>query len=317
MQTLALSILALAGLGQDATLPQEVALADFSGIEARSFEDLFGRAVLIEFFAHWCAPCARQVPHLNDLQKRYGEHGLVVLGVTGDAPEDAEPWVAQHGMAFPYAYDPQVRLQIDLGFNPLPFAILLDTTGTIVWSGKADQLDEATLEKSLGQALSQPVWTWPAGASELRGALAKNEYAVALRAAAALEDAELGSEVTDLITRRLERRAEIAEAALASGDLMTSHDIASGLAVATAGEEIQARFARLLEKIDQANDGLLEAQQELRALWRTVHEISSKAAADELSAEILGFSESFPDEALIAQAARYQAALTNLRMSLR
>ena len=53
MQTLALSILALAGLGQDATMPQEVALADFSGTEARSFEDLFGRAVLIEFWATW------------------------------------------------------------------------------------------------------------------------------------------------------------------------------------------------------------------------------------------------------------------------
>ena len=34
-------------------VPSSVELEDFSQTEARSYGDLFGRAVLIEFFAYW------------------------------------------------------------------------------------------------------------------------------------------------------------------------------------------------------------------------------------------------------------------------
>jgi hypothetical protein len=50
----ALAVLATLGAAQDigSTLP-EVELADLSQTGAQSFDDFVGRAVLIEFFAHW------------------------------------------------------------------------------------------------------------------------------------------------------------------------------------------------------------------------------------------------------------------------
>jgi len=45
---------ALAGAQQVGTrMPGEVELEDFAQIKADSYDDLLGRAVLIEFFAYW------------------------------------------------------------------------------------------------------------------------------------------------------------------------------------------------------------------------------------------------------------------------
>jgi gluconolactonase len=45
-------------------------------------------AYLLEFWATWCGPCVQQIPHLNDLQKKFESRGLVVVGMnSGDKEE--------------------------------------------------------------------------------------------------------------------------------------------------------------------------------------------------------------------------------------
>lgn len=39
------------------------------------------KVVLFDIFATWCPPCQAEVPHLGNLQKKYGED-LIVMGVT-------------------------------------------------------------------------------------------------------------------------------------------------------------------------------------------------------------------------------------------
>jgi len=43
-----------------------------------------GKIVLVDFWASWCAPCIVAIPHLSQLQKKYGARGFQVVGVSMD-----------------------------------------------------------------------------------------------------------------------------------------------------------------------------------------------------------------------------------------
>src|SRR5437870_6978121 len=58
-------------------------LRDLDGKTVR-FSDFRGRPVVLDFWATWCQPCRASMPHLNALQDRFGQRGLVVLGVSVD-----------------------------------------------------------------------------------------------------------------------------------------------------------------------------------------------------------------------------------------
>jgi len=46
--------------------------------------DYRGKAVLINFWATWCAPCKLEMPWLVDLHKQYNPQGLEVIGIAMD-----------------------------------------------------------------------------------------------------------------------------------------------------------------------------------------------------------------------------------------
>lgn len=46
--------------------------------------DLKNRPVVIDFWATWCGPCRASMPHLSEMQTRYGKQGLLVLGLSVD-----------------------------------------------------------------------------------------------------------------------------------------------------------------------------------------------------------------------------------------
>ena len=45
-----------------------------------------GRVVVLDFWATWCPPCLMSIPELVDLQEKYRDSGLVVIGISLDDP---------------------------------------------------------------------------------------------------------------------------------------------------------------------------------------------------------------------------------------
>ena len=60
-------------------------LQDLSGKEV-SLRQHKGQIVLLDFWATWCGPCRQSIPELVDLQEKYRDEGLVILGVSVDDP---------------------------------------------------------------------------------------------------------------------------------------------------------------------------------------------------------------------------------------
>ena len=61
----------------------EFTLKNLDGEEI-SLSDFKGKVVILDFWATWCPPCVKEIPHFNELAKEYADKGLVVFGVSVD-----------------------------------------------------------------------------------------------------------------------------------------------------------------------------------------------------------------------------------------
>src|SRR5215217_4987535 len=75
-----------------------------------------GKVYVMEFWATWCGPCVAGMPHVTQLQKKYADKGVVVIGmnVGEHDPSKSEPVVARMGDRIGYA----VAADLVEGDNP-------------------------------------------------------------------------------------------------------------------------------------------------------------------------------------------------------
>jgi len=92
-----------------------------------------GKVLLLNFWATWCAPCVQEVPSLNELQKRLGNSGLVVLGVSVDRSENAyKTFLKRFSIAFPTTRDPEENISNSYGTFKFPESYLIDKNGKVL-----------------------------------------------------------------------------------------------------------------------------------------------------------------------------------------
>ncbi len=60
-------------------------LPDLSG-QMASLEEYRGKVVLLDFWATWCLPCRISIPELVEIQDKYRDRGVVILGISVDEP---------------------------------------------------------------------------------------------------------------------------------------------------------------------------------------------------------------------------------------
>jgi cytochrome c biogenesis protein CcmG/thiol:disulfide interchange protein DsbE len=93
-----------------------------------------GRYVVLNFFASWCVPCARE--H-DDLQRFSTHHALAgdaqVVGVLfDDEPADARAFFEQRGGDWPVLDDPRGKVALDFGVRGPPESFLVDPDGFVL-----------------------------------------------------------------------------------------------------------------------------------------------------------------------------------------
>jgi thiol-disulfide isomerase/thioredoxin len=106
---------------------------------------------LVEFWATWCPPCGESVPHLSEIQQKYKDKGLVVVGVSSEGAEEVKAFVNEMGsnMNYVVAVDQNEQTTMDYmeanWINTIPHAFLVDANGMIVWHGSPldDDMEQA------------------------------------------------------------------------------------------------------------------------------------------------------------------------------
>ena len=136
---------------------ETIVMSDFSlknmKGEAVSIEEFRGRKTLINFWATWCRPCRKEMPMLNGLFLSQDPSDFSVVGIAIDKPEKVLQFVAELGIDFPImvgqseAYDVMKALGNEA--LTLPYTILIDEEGEVVWS-KNTELKHSDMDEVLG-----------------------------------------------------------------------------------------------------------------------------------------------------------------------
>ncbi len=113
----------------------EMSWTGFEG-NVQKLKDYRGKAVILDFWATYCPPCIEEIPHLKDLQAKYGPNELVVIGLNVGGDEDRPKipeFVERLKITYPLAYPEDALVSFIFGEETaIPQTAIFDRQGRLV-----------------------------------------------------------------------------------------------------------------------------------------------------------------------------------------
>ena len=130
-------------------------LTDLNG-KAVDLSSFSGKVVLIDFWATWCPPCRKMIPHLNDLYGAYRSKGFEVIGISlREELGTVKPFAQANKMVYTVAISSDGRVeQAYGGISGIPTTFLIDKKGRIA-KKMVGYHEKGILEKDIRALLAE------------------------------------------------------------------------------------------------------------------------------------------------------------------
>ncbi len=129
------------GMGGDGPSQDELVgkpAPSFSGTavdgQPLSLEALRGKVVVLDFWATWCPPCKRALPHIQAISADYADKGVVVIGVNRDRPGQEQlvrDYSTDNDITFRHILEGSGAIANNYGVTGIPCTVIIDGEGVI------------------------------------------------------------------------------------------------------------------------------------------------------------------------------------------
>ena len=113
----------------------EASLPDLKG-DDQAVSQWLGKVMVVNFWATWCTPCREEIPEFVEAQSKYGDQGLIFVGIAIDQPEKVKMFSQEFGINYPVligSFNTWSLLEAAGNrMSALPYTVVLNRSGEIV-----------------------------------------------------------------------------------------------------------------------------------------------------------------------------------------
>ena len=119
---------------------------------AVKLSELYGKPIILNFWASWCPPCKSEMPDFESMCQKYGEDiHFVMINLTDGQRETVESgaaYVEAQGFTFPVYFDSDLDAANNYQVYSVPMTYFLDVEGYAI-ARASGAIDTATLERGI------------------------------------------------------------------------------------------------------------------------------------------------------------------------
>ena len=107
-------------------------LKDLEGKDVK-LSDFDGRVRILDFWATWCPPCRKEIPHFKELYDKYKAQGLEIIGVALDQEgvSIVKPFAESNKINYICLIGDEKVVQDYGGIRGIPTTFVIDKNGSI------------------------------------------------------------------------------------------------------------------------------------------------------------------------------------------
>lgn len=116
-----------------------------------------GKVLVVDFFATWCQPCRASIPHLIEMNRKFGKQGLQLIGMSAgeDGEKAVKSFADQNHITYPVAVAGESVLA-DFGVRSVPILFVIDKRGRVAgvfrgFTGETGSSSEQLIKKLLAE----------------------------------------------------------------------------------------------------------------------------------------------------------------------